>query len=75
MTRTDTHSRCSRRVGASADPRVTIRAARTDDLAAPVEIERAAGEAFRSLGMDVVADDDPRTVSEQSASTHGHALA
>jgi GNAT superfamily N-acetyltransferase len=27
-----------------------------------VEIERAAGEPFRSLGMDVVADDDPGSV-------------
>ena len=35
-----------------------IRAARTGDLAALVEIERAAGETFRPLGMDVVADDD-----------------
>lgn len=41
-----------------------IRAARLDDLAALIEIERAAGEAFRSLGMDMVADDDPGSVEE-----------
>jgi GNAT superfamily N-acetyltransferase len=29
-----------------------------------VEIERAAGETFRTLGMDLVADDDPGTVDE-----------
>jgi GNAT superfamily N-acetyltransferase len=43
---------------------VKIRAARTDDLAELVEIERAAGAAFRSLGMDLVADDDPGSVAE-----------
>ena len=41
-----------------------IRAARHDDLARLVEIERAAGEAFRSLDMHLVADDDPGTVEE-----------
>jgi GNAT superfamily N-acetyltransferase len=41
-----------------------IRAAGSDDLAGLIEIERAAGEAFRSLGMDLVADDDPGTVEE-----------
>lgn len=44
--------------------RVTIRAARADDLLTLVEIERAAGETFRSLGMDLVADDDPGSVDE-----------
>ena len=29
-----------------------------------IEIERAAGTAFRSLGMDLVADDDPGSVQE-----------
>jgi hypothetical protein len=43
---------------------VTIRLARSDDLAPIVEIERAAGELFRSVGMDLVADDDPPTVEE-----------
>ncbi len=41
-----------------------IRAARLDDLARLEEIERAAGEAFRALGMDLVADDDPASVEE-----------
>ncbi len=44
--------------------RVQIRAARADDLASLVEIERAAGETFRSLGMALVADDDPGSVEE-----------
>ena len=29
-----------------------------------VEIERAAGETFRALGMELVADDDPGSVEE-----------
>ncbi len=41
-----------------------IRAARAGDLALLVEIERAAGELFRPLGMDLVADDDPGSVEE-----------
>jgi GNAT superfamily N-acetyltransferase len=41
-----------------------IRAARPDDLPVLVEIERAAGETFRMLGMDLVADDDPGSVDE-----------
>jgi GNAT superfamily N-acetyltransferase len=41
-----------------------IRAAREGDLVVLVEIERAAGESFRSLGMDLVADDDPLSVAE-----------
>jgi len=41
---------------------VSIRAARPDDLALLVEIERAAGETFRSVGMDLVADDDPGSI-------------
>jgi GNAT superfamily N-acetyltransferase len=48
----------------SREPR--IRAVRADDLAVLVEIERAAGEAFRSLGMDLVAEDDPGSVEELS---------
>lgn len=43
---------------------MTIRTARTDDLASLLAIERAAGESFRSLGMDAVADDDPGSVDE-----------
>jgi GNAT superfamily N-acetyltransferase len=42
----------------------TIRPGRTHDLALLVEIERAAGETFRALGMDLVADDDPGSVEE-----------
>lgn len=45
-----------------ASPR--IRVARPADLALMVDIERAAGELFRSLGMDFVADDDPGAVEE-----------
>lgn len=41
-----------------------IRPARLDDLAAVVQIEWAAGETFRPLGMDMVADDDPGSVDE-----------
>jgi GNAT superfamily N-acetyltransferase len=41
-----------------------IRVARTVDLPVLVEIERAAGETFRSPGMDLVADDDPGSVEE-----------
>jgi GNAT superfamily N-acetyltransferase len=43
---------------------LSIRAARPHDLALLVEIERAAGETFRSVGMDLVADDDPGLVEE-----------
>jgi GNAT superfamily N-acetyltransferase len=48
-----------------------IRAARAGDLATLVEIERAAGEAFRPLGMDAVADDDPGSVEELIPSAVG----
>ena len=41
-----------------------IRAARADDLPVLVEIERAASETFRTLGMHLVADDDPGSVDE-----------
>jgi GNAT superfamily N-acetyltransferase len=41
----------------------SVRLARQDDLALLVEIERAAGEMFRSPGMDLVADDDPGSVT------------
>ena len=43
---------------------VIIRAARPDELELLVAIERAAGESFRSVGMDLVADDDPGSVEE-----------
>jgi GNAT superfamily N-acetyltransferase len=50
--------------GQPGEPGTTIRAAREDDLVLLVEIERAAGESFRSLGMDFVADDDPGSVAQ-----------
>ena len=43
---------------------VTIRVAHAGDLALLIEIERLAGSMFRSLGMDLVADDDPGSVDE-----------
>jgi GNAT superfamily N-acetyltransferase len=43
---------------------MSIRAARADDLPLLVEIERTAGETFRSVGMYLVADDDPGSVEE-----------
>lgn len=43
---------------------VIIRAARRDELALLIEIERAAGELFRSLRMDAVADDDPGSIGQ-----------
>lgn len=44
--------------------RFSTREARAADLAELVEIERAAGETFRLLGMDLVADDDPGSVED-----------
>jgi GNAT superfamily N-acetyltransferase len=41
-----------------------IRPGRSDDLAALVEIELAAGATFRELDMDAIADDDPGSVEE-----------
>ena len=41
-----------------------IRPSRADDLEHLPDIERAAGEPFRELGMAAVADDDPPTVRE-----------
>lgn len=43
---------------------VIVRPARLDELELLIEIERAAGASFRSLGMDVVADDDPGSTAE-----------
>jgi GNAT superfamily N-acetyltransferase len=40
-----------------------LRAAVTDDISAIRAIERAAGEIFRALGMDKVADDEPPAVA------------
>lgn len=41
-----------------------IRGARAGDLERLRDIERAAGEAFRAIGMDAVADDEPFSVAE-----------
>jgi len=41
-----------------------IRLARRGDLAALVELERAAGAVFRSVGMAAVADDEPPRLAE-----------
>jgi len=41
-----------------------IRAARPDDISVIRDIEVAAGELFRGLGMDAIADDTPPTESE-----------
>lgn len=41
-----------------------IRAARVDELEGLRGIEFAAGEIFRSCGMDAIADDEPLTVTE-----------
>ena len=38
---------------------VLIRAARADDLTALQDIERAAGQPFREIGMPEIADDEP----------------
>ena len=44
-----------------AGSEVVLRPATIDDVASLPGIERAAGELFRPLGMDLVADDDPPT--------------
>ncbi len=41
-----------------------IRLARSDELAALREVERAAGAPFRDVGMDAIADDDPPSLGE-----------
>jgi hypothetical protein len=41
-----------------------IREARREDLPVIQEIERRAGELFREVGMDSVADDEPFTIGE-----------
>lgn len=44
-----------------------IRLAHADDLQMMQDIERAAGEAFRQLGMDSIADDEPFPVEKLGA--------
>ena len=46
---------------------VVIRVARSEDLPVLREVERAAGEPFRTLGMAAVADDEPLTTAELAA--------
>ena len=56
--------RVGRHTAQMAEATYAIRNAHSEELAALVEIERAAGEMFRPLGMDVVADDDPGSVEQ-----------
>ncbi|MGA8519999.1 MAG: GNAT family N-acetyltransferase [Pseudonocardiaceae bacterium] len=44
-----------------------IRLARTDELPALREVERAAGAPFRDVGMDAIADEEPPSVDELAA--------
>jgi GNAT superfamily N-acetyltransferase len=44
-----------------------IRTARLEDLPALQEIERAAGEAFREIGMEAVADEEPSSIDDLAA--------
>jgi len=59
-----------RTLGAVASERMqtqdVMREATPQDLAALRELERAAGAPFRGLGMDVVADDEPPSVTKLS---------
>jgi GNAT superfamily N-acetyltransferase len=50
------------REGLPQPEQVAIRRARAGDLAALQRIERLAGEPFRALGMDAIADDAPPSV-------------
>jgi phenylacetic acid degradation protein PaaD len=56
----------SRELGRPSHDRgeLVIRAAGRPDLPRLVDIERAAGELFRTVGMDLVADADPGSVEE-----------
>ncbi|MFE2376908.1 GNAT family N-acetyltransferase [Streptomyces sp. NPDC059398] len=45
-------------------PATSIRAARTEDLPALQDIERAAGQCFRGIGMPEIADDEPPPLDE-----------
>ncbi|WP_327721688.1 GNAT family N-acetyltransferase [Streptomyces sp. NBC_00490] len=47
-----------------------IRAVRLDELAALQDIERAAGQCFRDIGMPEIADDEPLTVDELARYRH-----
>jgi GNAT superfamily N-acetyltransferase len=50
-----------------ADTGLVIRPALTADLRRIQEIETAAGELFRTVGMDAIADDPPPTVEQLNA--------
>jgi len=41
-----------------------IRSARSEDLPALQDVERAAGDRFRELGMEAVADDEPLSLAD-----------
>lgn len=62
---------CCARGGPDPERRTTdiprTRLARADDLETLRGIERRAGEPFRQLGMDAVADDEPPSVKELAA--------
>lgn len=53
-----------RRAGGGQSPHAMIRAARTDDLPRLQAIELAAGEGFRDLRMDAIADDAPPSLED-----------
>lgn len=48
-----------------------LRAATVADIPAVRELERRAGEPFRSIGLDPVADDDPPSVEELTDAVSG----
>ncbi|MCE0537466.1 GNAT family N-acetyltransferase [Kineosporia rhizophila] len=51
-----------------------IRLARPDDLPLLPDVERAAGESFRAIGMPQIADDEPLSLEELAAyQEHGRA--
>ncbi|MGW8952248.1 GNAT family N-acetyltransferase [Streptomyces sp. NPDC055709] len=47
-----------------------IRSVRIDELPALQDIERAAGECFRDIGMPEIADDEPLTLGELASYHH-----
>lgn len=60
--------------GSSSRVPICIRAARHGDLAVMQEIERAAGNPFREIGMPEIADDEPLPVEELARyQQEGHA--
>jgi len=61
------NQRACGRQGRVADTGLVIRPAATADIGRIQEIETTAGELFRALGMDAVADDPPPTVEQLSA--------